>query len=229
MSSKTMQFLYGDRELIIKVGDLLQEDVDVIVNPATTTLIHEQGLAAKIHMAAGKELQEQSNRLITEYGIIDSGMAVYTDAFDLPFKAVIHAVGPKMGEGEEQQKIEHAVSRSMLLCETNDWNSIAFPAISTGGAKVPVELCAQAFFRSIISFWDARHECALEKIVLCLPEKHFQIFFDAFRNDAVEQHDSKVTENPIDKTENEEVIGYIELSEEELQNLEDDEITDWFK
>jgi len=223
-----MQFLYGDRELIIKVGDILLEKVDVIVNSATSTLLHEHGLAAKIAIAAGSEMQNQSNQLISEYGSIDSGMAVYTEAFMLPFKAVIHAVGPKMGEGEEQQKLEHAVSRSMLLCETNDWSSIAFPAISTGNANVPVELCAQAFFRSIISFWDARHECALGKIVLCLPEKHFQVFFEAFRNDALVPQNDEIKSSG--KTQDaDEVVGYVDLSEEELQNLENDEISDWFK
>jgi len=223
-----MQFLYGDRELVIKVGDILLEEVDVIVNSATSTLEHEQGLAARICSAAGNELQQQSHQLIMEYGSIDSGMAVYTEAFDLPFKAVIHAVGPKMGEGEEQQKLEQVVSRSMLLCEANDWSSIAFPAISTGQANVPVEICAQAFFRSIISFWDARHECALGKIVLCLPEKHFQVFFDAFRSDALIQADEEV--KPVIKPEDkEEVIGYVDLSEKEQQDLQNDEIDDWFK
>lgn len=229
MKHKKMQFLYGDRELIIKVGDLLGENVDVIVNPATATLQHEEGLAADILSAAGSELQQQSNHLITEYGSIDSGMAVYTEAFNLPFKAVIHAVCPVMGEGDEQQKIENAVARSMLLCETNDWTSIAFPALGCDESQVPVAICAQAFFRSIISFWDARYECALEKIILCLPEKHFQVFFDAFRSDAMTQYEATVVEASTVLKNDKEVIGYIDLSDEELENLENDEISDWFK
>lgn len=228
MNQKSMNFLYGDRELIIKVADLLLEKVDVIVNSTNQRLTHDQGLAAKINKAAGRELQQQSNRLITEYGTIESGMAVYTDSFELDFKAIIHTVGPQMGEGEEQHKIEQSVARSMLLCETNDWRSIAFPAISTGGSQVPVEICAQAFFRSIISFWDARNECSVEKIVICLSEAHFPIFFDAFREDAISQVDN-INEKAQVKDEAEEVIGYISLSEDEQKNLDDDDLSDWFK
>jgi O-acetyl-ADP-ribose deacetylase (regulator of RNase III) len=228
MNKKSMNFQYGDRELILKVADLISENVDVIVNSANNSLIHDEGLAEKISVAAGNELQQQSKRLIAEYGTIESGMAVYTDSFDLGFKAIIHAVGPNMGEGEEQHKIEQSVSRSMLLCETNDWKSIAFPALSTGRANVPVELCAQAFFRSIISFWDARNECSVEKIVICLSEDHFPVFFNAFREDAISQNNNVSKEPPIEN-EQEEVTGYITISADEQENLDDDELSDWFK
>jgi O-acetyl-ADP-ribose deacetylase (regulator of RNase III) len=120
MESKTsMQFLYGDRELWLGISDLLTAQVEVIVNPTNSELSHVEGLAGEILAAAGENLQDQSRQLIQEYGQIDSGMAVYTTAGSLPYKAVIHAVGPSMGEGDEQHKIEQTVSRSLLLCEAN--------------------------------------------------------------------------------------------------------------
>jgi O-acetyl-ADP-ribose deacetylase (regulator of RNase III) len=219
----SMQFLYGDRELWMGVNNLLIAEVDVIVNPANSDLSHDGGLAAQILTAAGKKLADQSMQLIQEYESIESGMAVYTSAGHLPYKAVIHAVGPIMGEGDEQHKIEQAVSRSLLLCEANDWHSIAFPAISTGFFNVPIETCAQAFFRAITHFWDARQESAVEKILICLTNENFRTFFDAFREDAITEPTELTTSNT-----DEEAVGHVVLNEEDLADI-DDEIAEWFK
>ncbi len=234
MTNKTMQFLFGDRELLLKVGDLLSAPTEVIVNPANTGLSHGGGLAGQILHHAGDELQAESDQFIREHGELESGMAVYTTAGRLPYKAVIHAVGPKMGEGDEQVKIEQAVSRSLKLCEINEWQSIAFPAISTGIFSVPVETCARGFFRAITSFWDARMETAPEKIILCLKQEDFRYFFDAFRDEAIEDN----TASPEAMTaaaafenndESEPETGYVDLSNEDLSGLDDDEVNDWFK
>jgi O-acetyl-ADP-ribose deacetylase (regulator of RNase III) len=222
-----MQFLYGDRELRIEVCDLLSAPVDVIVNPANGGLSHGGGLAAIILQAAGEQLQKDSDRLIEEYGILESGMAVYTDAGQLPYKAVIHAVGPRFGEGDEQHKLEQAVLRSLLLCEANDWKSIAFPAISAGVFRVPIEICGRAFHRAITHFWDARQECVLEKIIICLTPRHFDGFFHAFRDDArmPEEPAPAVASKTIAK---ETPVGYVELDENAV-NRDNDDIEDWFK
>lgn len=225
MSLSPLQFLFGDRELLVKVQDLLTAPVEVIVNPANSTLIHGGGVAAQILAAAGEELDKQSRQLINEYGQIESGMAVYTHAGNLSYKAVIHAVGPTMGEGEEQRKLEQAIARSLQLCDMNEWVSVAFPAISAGIFRVPIETCAQAFFRSITHFWDARHECAVEKVVICLTETNFRAFVAAFRDDALEttMPTSQVKEETVTE------VGEIELNDEDIMNLDDDETNDWFK
>lgn len=226
MPQQSMQFLYGDRELRVEIGDLLQAPVAVIVNPANGGLYHGGGLAAIILQAAGEQLQIDSDKLVREYGVLESGMAVYTDAGQLPYQAIIHAVGPMMGEGNEQHKLEQAILRSLLLCETNDWKSIAFPAISAGIFRVPIDICAQAFFRAITRFWDARQECALEKIRICLTEQNFQAFFDAFREDA---HTPFIEEKPKEMHRPDEPpVGYIELDENEA-NRDNTDIDDWFK
>ena len=223
-SNTSMQFLYGDRELWVGIHDLLTAEVEVIVNPSNSELLHTEGLAGKILAAAGENIEIQSRQLIQEYGEIDSGMAVYTEAGRLPYKAVIHAVGPRMGEGDEQRKIEQAVSRSLLLCEANEWNSIAFPAIGTGIFNVPIEICAQAFFRSITHFWDARQESEVEKIVICLKQETFKPFVNAFREDSITTTEEKNVEPP-----RAEAIGHIELDEAEIAELNDEDMADWFK
>ena len=229
MSKRNMQFLYGDRELLIRVGDLLSAPVDVIVNPANTGLSHGDGLAGQILEHAGEELQQESVQLIKEHGELESGMSVYTTAGRLPYKAVIHAVGPKQGEGHEQFKIEQAVSRSLKLCEINEWHSIAFPAISTGIYNVPVDVCAQGFFRAITSFWDARIETSPMRVLIYLSEPHFEAFFHAFRNEAIDTDESAensvVDDSPTDNPE----AGIVDIDELQIDSDDDDEINDWFK
>ena len=231
MTKQTMQFLYGDRELLLRVGDLLSAPTEIIVNPANSGLSHGDGLAGLILQQAGEALQSEGDQLIREYGELDTGMAVYTTAGRLPYKAVVHAVGPRMGEGEEQIKIEQAVNRSLKLCEINEWRSIAFPAISTGFFNVPVEICARAFYRAITSFWDARIEGSPEKIMLYLSSDNFRHFFDAFRGEAIETDvtvdlaQQGVAQESVDEPE----VGIVELSEEDLSTLEGDDINNWFK
>lgn len=226
MDKTAMRFLFGDRELLLAVGDLLSAPVEVIVNPANGALLHQGGLARQIVQQAGLQLQHDSEQLIREYGQIDAGMAVYTSAGELPFKAVIHAIGPSMGEGDEQRKLEQAVSRSLQLCEMNEWRSIGFPAIGTEDLELPLDICALAFFRAITRFWDARHECAVEKVIVYLEQDQFRPFFDAFREQGLTTDDAN---EALHDTRAEEVVGHIELSEEDVAALDELDINKWFK
>ncbi len=229
MPKKKMEFLYGDRVLQLQICDILKAPVDIIVNPANGFLMHGGGLALKIQDAAGSELEKQSRLLIAEHGELESGMAVYTSAGNLPYKAVIHAVGPIMGEGYEQDKLEQVFSRSLLLCETNDWQSIAFPAISTGVFRVPVNICAQACYKAITHFWDARSSCAVEKIIICLTENNFPDFFEAFREESFDNKLLVEGQHSVNESSSsEEKVGYIEIDENKIPD-QDDEIQDWFK
>lgn len=225
MAQQPIQFLFGDRELVIDTGDILEMEAEVIVSSCNGSLTHEGGVSRHINQGAGVELNKQCSRLITEYGHIDSGMAVYTSAGKLAFKSIIHAVGPCMGEGEEQRKLEQAISRSLQLCEINQWHSIAFPAISTGHFNVPVSICAQAFFRSITRFWDARHESDVEKIILCLTQNKFDTFVSAFREDALESEHQETREQDASPQQ----AGEVDLSDMQDEDLHDDDMQDWFK
>jgi len=229
-----MQFLFGDRELILTVADLLAAPVDVIVNPANGGLSHGGGVAGQIADQGGDIIQNESDQFIKEHGVLESGMVAFTSAGHLPYAAVIHAVGPKMGEGDEQRKIQQAVSRSLQLCDMHDWKSIAFPAISSGIFGVPIETTARAFFRAITSFWDARMGIPPEKVVICLTENKFQPFFKAFQEESqLSSHkDEERAPKPVSYnqvTEAELPVGVVDLSEDEISGLADDGMDDWFK
>ena len=234
---KHMRFLFGDCELIIKSADLLAAPVEVIVNPANEALSHGGGVASQIARQGGDAIQEESDLFIKEHGVLDSGMVALTSAGHLPYQAILHAVGPKMGEGDEQRKIQLAVSRSLQLCDMHDWKSIAFPAISSGIFAVPIDISAHAFFRAITSYWDARIDASPERIIICLTEEKFRPFIDAFREASFERDgktdgaeniktDDVLKNNNIDA---ELEPGIVNLSEEDIDLLDTDAMNDWFK
>jgi O-acetyl-ADP-ribose deacetylase (regulator of RNase III) len=228
MTDKSMQFLYGDRELLIAVGDIMSSPVEVIVNSTDPDLLLEDSHGQRLVSTAGADMKTELTQLIRHYGKIEPGMVVYTTAGKLPFQAVIHTIDPHHQEGDEQLILEQSISRSLLLCETNDWRSIAFPAIGVAAGSITIEQCAQAFFRAITSFWDARHECVIEKINLCLDSEQLPLFFTAFRNDAIDPvvEDDGLVE-AIELTE-EETVGVIDLQEEDMDQS-DEEVNSWFK
>ncbi len=103
------------------------------------------------------------------------GAAVITGAGDLPHKHVIHAVGPRMGEGDEDRKLASAVRSSMALADRQDLKSIALPAISTGNFGYPVDRCARVTLTEIHRYLQGGTK--LERVVLCLyDEETFNTF-----------------------------------------------------
>jgi len=126
--------------MVIKVllEDLLSQHVDAIVNPANKYLKHGGGVAGLIVRRGGRIIQEESDKLAP----IEVGSAVITTAGALPAKYVIHAVGPRMGEGNEDEKLANAFVSVFKVAEENNIKTIAMPAISTGIFGYPVDRCA---------------------------------------------------------------------------------------
>ena len=89
--------------------------MDAIINAANSYLKHGGGVAAAIVRKGGTIIQEESDRIVIGKGLVPAGSAVITTAGKLPCKAVIHTVGPIMGEGNEDYKLRKAVRSSLLL------------------------------------------------------------------------------------------------------------------
>jgi len=145
-------------------GNLLEEPVDAIVNAANGRLAHGGGVAGIISRAAGPALQDQSDRLVAKHGPYPTGSAVATTAGELPFKAVIHAVGPRYGEGDEERKLTHALSAAFALATERGWRAVSLPAVSAGIFSVPLDICARAYLAAIRS-------ARLRKVRLCLRDQ----------------------------------------------------------
>jgi O-acetyl-ADP-ribose deacetylase (regulator of RNase III) len=145
-------------------GDLLREPVDAIVNAANGHLAHGGGVAGIIARAAGPSLQAECDRLVREHGPFPTGAAVVTSAGRLPFKGVIHAVGPRFGEGNEEAKLVQALCSTFSLARERSWQRVAFPAVSAGIFAVPLDVCARAYLA-------AARSANLSNVRLCLRDQ----------------------------------------------------------
>jgi O-acetyl-ADP-ribose deacetylase len=145
-------------------SNLLDESVDAIVNAANGHLAHGGGVAGVISRAAGPALQQESDLLIQRQGPVPTGTVVVTAAGKLPFKGVIHAVGPRQGEGDEEAKLFRALVSAFACAKERGWSSVAFPAVSSGIFAVPLDVCARAYLK-------AMRASPLSKVRLCLRDQ----------------------------------------------------------
>jgi O-acetyl-ADP-ribose deacetylase (regulator of RNase III) len=156
------EYKINDTLLMITEGDITEQDVDVIVNAANAQLVLGSGVAGAIREKGGEKIQEECDRLGGTY----VGGAVMTGGGDLKARHVIHAVGPRMGEGDEDTKLRNATMNSLLLAEEHDLKTIAFPAISTGVYGFPIGKCADIMLTIVVEF--LKRPTKLEKVVFCL-------------------------------------------------------------
>jgi len=149
---------------LIKIvqGDITDLDTDVIVNAANAQLILGGGVAGAIRLKGGPKIQEECN----EIGGTFVGGAVITTGGNLNAKHVIHAVGPRMGEGDEDSKLTNAVLNSLKLTDEHGLKTIAFPAISTGIFGYPIEKCAKIMIFTIKKYLAG--ETQIKEVIFCL-------------------------------------------------------------
>lgn len=155
------------------------------MNPANSYLRHGGGLAAAILKKGGKIIQEESDKI----GIVPVGKAVITGSGKLPCKAVIHSVGPKYGEGNEDQKLRSALKNALKLAEINGFKSIAAPAISSGIFGFPKNRCAKTLVDELMSFIKSSipksRAGSLQTFEFCILDEetlqHFKLEFDRIK------------------------------------------------
>jgi len=152
-------------------GDITEMETDAIVNAANAQLILGGGVAGAIRRKGGPAIQTECNKI----GGTFVGGAVITTGGNLKAKFVIHAVGPMMGEGDEDNKLRNATINSLKIADKNNLKSISFPAISTGIFGYPLDRCAEIMLAETINY--LKDETGLEKVVFCLfDQQAFDIF-----------------------------------------------------
>ena len=118
-------------------GDITTEDVDAIVNAANTSLLGGGGVDGAIHDAAGRELLDACRKI----GECPTGEARITPGFRLLARHVIHTVGPVWNGGAKGEPglLRRCYENSFALAVENGLRSIAFPSISTGAYRFPIQ------------------------------------------------------------------------------------------
>ena len=147
-------------------GDITKTNVDVIVNAANSYLKHHAGLARHIVQTGGYSIQKESNR----NGFVPVGNSVMTTSGRLPFKAIIHAVGPRWGEGDEDSKLKNAVRSSLALVSQKGYRSVSIPAISAGIFGFPKDRCAEILVSESRKFINENPQSTVETIEFCIHE-----------------------------------------------------------
>jgi O-acetyl-ADP-ribose deacetylase len=158
----------GGRVFEASIADLLAEPSDCIVNAANGDLSLGGGVAAQISDAAGPDLDEECYQIVRQRGRIPIGEAVVTTAGELPFKGVIHAVGPRLGDGQEEQKLVETMLSAFLRAHERGWRSLSFPAVSSGLFHVPEAVCARAYVTAVREFFEKYPHSTLKTIRLTL-------------------------------------------------------------
>lgn len=154
--------LEGKTTLELVEGDITELEVDAIVNPANEQLQLGSGVAGAILRRGGDTIQEECDRI----GGTAVGTAVLTGAGALKARHVIHAVGPKMGEGEEDRKLAAAIRSSLAIADRNGLKTIALPAISTGNFGFPMDRCARILLTEVYRYLQGGTK--LERVSVCL-------------------------------------------------------------
>jgi len=163
-------------EIKIILGDITKIEVDAIVNAANNTLLGGGGVDGAIHRAAGPELLEECRKL----NGCRTGEAKITGGYRLPAKYVIHTVGPVWHGGSrgEDELLAMCYRNSLQLAADKGIKTIAFPSISTGAYRFPVERAAKIAIREISGFLDKNP--GIEKVLMvCFSEDVMKAYTDA--------------------------------------------------
>ena len=136
-------------------------------------------MAGAISSKGGPSIQEESNLWIKTRGPIPVGGVAITSAGNLPARYVIHAVGPRKGEGKESKKLTRATVNALKMADSRFFQTIAFPAISTGIFGFPMDKCAKIMLTAVKSYVGGN--TGLKKIIFCLyDETALSIFQKTF-------------------------------------------------
>jgi O-acetyl-ADP-ribose deacetylase len=160
----------------LRQGDITKVEADAIVNAANSSLLGGGGVDGAIHRAGGPAILEESRQL----GGCETGDAKATTAGDLRARIVIHAVGPVWqggGKGEDEL-LASAHRRSLEVATDAGARTVAFPAISTGVYRFPVDRAARIALDTTADYLAANPE--LDRVTFVLfSDDHLEAFQQA--------------------------------------------------
>lgn len=161
--------------LRIILGDITKIEADAIVNAANTSLLGGGGVDGAIHRAAGPELLRECRML----NGCRTGQAKITKGYRLPAKYVIHTPGPvwKGGNKGEEQLLKSCYESCLQLAVEHECRTVAFPSISTGIYRFPLDQASVIAVGTILEFLELHPDMDVQMV--CFDRETFQYYQNA--------------------------------------------------
>ncbi len=157
------EYMAGNTTIKLITGNITSCRTDAIVNAANSSLQLGGGVAGAIRRAGGKAIQRECDTI----GDTPVGSAAITGGGKLAARYVIHAVGPRQGEGDEALKLAGATRASLELADSHGLESVALPAVSSGIFGVPLPFVARTMLGATVEFLGSGEHSLLE-VLFCL-------------------------------------------------------------
>jgi O-acetyl-ADP-ribose deacetylase (regulator of RNase III) len=168
------EFQVGKAKILLVKGDITEQGTDAIVNAANSTLMGGGGVDGAIHRKGGPKIFEECKRVrATEWPDgLPTGKAVISSGGNLKAKYVIHTVGPvwRGGTRGEPELLAEAYLNSLRVAVSKGLKTIAFPSISTGAYRYPIEKASRIALTTVKEFLEK--EDKLDKVVFVLFTRH---------------------------------------------------------
>jgi O-acetyl-ADP-ribose deacetylase (regulator of RNase III) len=171
---QTLNESYGmNKRIEIILGDITRQNTDAIVNAANKSLLGGGGVDGAIHDAAGEELLAECRTL----NGCETGEAKITKGYKLKAKFVIHTVGPVWHGGNYYEKnlLASCYRNCLKLASDNKLKTIAFPSISTGAYRFPIEYASEIALTEIMQFFKS-NSCIKKVIIVCFSNDVFEVY-----------------------------------------------------
>lgn len=154
-------------------GDITTQMVNAIVNAANNSLLGGGGVDGAIHQAAGPLLIKECQTL----GGCETGNAKITRGYSLPANYIIHTVGPVWQEGihNEDMLLANCYRSCFTLARKHDIKTIAFPSISTGIYRFPIQRASLIALKEI--FHELETNKKLERVlIVCFDHRTYETY-----------------------------------------------------
>lgn len=158
-------------------GDITRQETEAIVNAANSSLMGGGGVDGAIHRAGGPAILEECRKIVARQGRCPTGEAVITPGGNLKAKYVIHTVGPiwKDGSHGEDVLLANAYRNSLQTAVQNGIKTIAFPSISTGAYRFPLERAARIALQTVHDFLQETKQIEEVRFVL-FSQKDLEVY-----------------------------------------------------